>query len=75
MNSLGTGSRRSNSGTSSRGGSGISALSDHRGSPISGRGDYRTTHSGGTVQTNQFSTTETSTYTSRDLNTSSKFNW
>lgn len=47
------GSRRSNSGNSSRGGSGMSIQSDHRSSPSASRREARTSHSGGQTRLNR----------------------
>ncbi|XP_015589688.1 intraflagellar transport protein 88 homolog [Cephus cinctus] len=52
-----TGSRRSNSGTSSRGGSGMSTVSEHRSSPTSGR-DLQGSHSGGPIRANRLAMLE-----------------
>lgn len=53
-----TGSRRSNSGASSRTGSGMSVLSDHRSSPTLGRRDNQGLSSAGIARPNRISTME-----------------
>ncbi|XP_017791957.1 PREDICTED: intraflagellar transport protein 88 homolog [Habropoda laboriosa] len=52
------GSRRSNSGASSRTGSGMSVLSDHRSSPTFGRKENQGLSSAGVVRSNRISTSE-----------------
>ena len=61
------GSRRSNSGTSSRTGSGISVLSDHRSSPTFSRRENQGLSSAGTTRPNRISTTENITEVTSDV--------
>ncbi|XP_043251743.1 intraflagellar transport protein 88 homolog isoform X2 [Colletes gigas] len=62
------GSRMSNSGASSRTGSGMSVLSDHRSSPTFGRRDAQSLSSAGVSRPNRMSTTENYAETVSDVN-------
>ncbi|XP_076174878.1 intraflagellar transport protein 88-like protein nompB [Ptiloglossa arizonensis] len=62
------GSRMSNSGTSSRTGSGMSVLSDHRSSPTFGRKDNQGLGSAGIVRSTRISTNENYAETVSDTN-------
>lgn len=62
------GSRRSNSGASSRTGSGMSILSDHRSSPVPGRRDNQGLSSAGISRSNRISTTENYAEVTADSN-------
>ncbi|XP_076226505.1 intraflagellar transport protein 88-like protein nompB isoform X2 [Nomia melanderi] len=62
------GSRRSNSGASSRTGSGMSILSDHRSSPVLGRKDNQGLSSAGISRSNRISTAENYAEVTADSN-------
>ncbi|XP_033336252.2 intraflagellar transport protein 88-like protein nompB [Megalopta genalis] len=62
------GSRRTNSGASSRTGSGMSMLSDHRSSPIPGRRDNQGLSSAGISRSNRMSTIENYSEAANDSN-------
>nr|XP_012152917.1 PREDICTED: intraflagellar transport protein 88 homolog isoform X9 [Megachile rotundata] len=66
------GSRRSNSSTSSRTGSGMSVLSDHRSSPILGKRDNQSLNSAGVSRTNRTSSNENFMETASDVNERTK---